>query len=75
MEKLINILEDIKPDVDYKNCKDLVDGHHLDSLSILALISEIEEEFDVTIPTIEIIPANFNSAQSIMALIERLEEE
>lgn len=75
MEKLISILEDIKPDVDYENCKDLVDGHHLDSLSILALISEIEEEFDVTIPTIEIVPANFNSVESIMALIERLEEE
>ncbi len=75
MEKLINILEEIKPDVDYKNCQDLVDGHHLDSLSILALISEIEEEFDITIPTIEIVPENFNSIERINALIERLEDE
>lgn len=75
MEELISILEGIKPDVDYKNCKDLVDGHHLDSLSILALVSEIEEEFDVTIPTIEIVPSNFNSVDSIYALIVRLEDE
>lgn len=75
MEKLLSILESIKPDVDYENCVDLVDGHHLDSLSILALISEIEDEFDVTIPTVEIIPSNFNSVESIYALITKLQDE
>lgn len=75
MEKLIEILEELNPDVDYKTCEDLVDGRHLDSLTILSLISEIEDEFDVEIPTVEIIPANFNSAKSIMALIEKLQEE
>lgn len=75
MEKLLEILESIKPDVDYENCVDLVDGHHLDSLSILALISEIEDEFDVTIPTVEIIPSNFNSVDSIYALISKLQDE
>lgn len=75
MEKLINILEELNPDVDYNTCEDLVDGRHLDSLTILSLISEIEDEFDVEIPTVEIIPANFNSAKSIMALIEKLKEE
>ena len=75
MEKLIEILEELNPDVDYENCEDLVDGRHLDSLTILSLISEIENEFDVEIPTVEIIPANFNSAKKIMALIEKLQEE
>ncbi len=75
MERLIEILEELNPDVDYKTCEDLVDGRHLDSLTILSLISEIEDEFDVEIPTVEIIPANFNSAKSIMALIEKLQEE
>lgn len=27
MERLIEILEEIQPGVDYANCKDLVDGH------------------------------------------------
>lgn len=36
MERLIEILEEIQPGVDYANCKDLVDGHHLESLSIIA---------------------------------------
>ena len=75
MEKLINILEDLHPGVDYNNCDNLVDARILDSLTILSLISEIEDEFDVVIPTTEIIPANFNSAKKIWELITRLEEE
>ncbi len=75
MDKLIEILEELQPDVDYNTCEDLVDGRHLDSLTILSLVSEIEDEFDVEIPTVEIIPANFNSAKSIMALINKLKEE
>lgn len=75
MEKLIEILEGIQPEVDYNNCEDLIDGRKLDSLSILSLIAEIEDEFDVEIPTVDIIPANFNSAKSIWALIERLQTE
>ena len=75
MEKLIEILEELNPEVDYNTCEDLVDGRHLDSLAILSLIGEIEDAFDVEIPTVEIIPANFNSAKSIMTLIEKLQEE
>ncbi len=75
MERLIEILEDIQPDVDYKNCTDLIDGHHLSSLSIISLIAELEDEYDITVPAVEIIPDNFNSAERIMKMIERLQEE
>lgn len=75
MERLIEILEELEPDVDYENTEDLIDGRHLDSLKILSLISEIEDEFDVEVPTVEIVPANFNSAKKIWELIERLKED
>lgn len=75
MEKLIQILEDLNPEVDYNTCTNLIDGHYLDSLAILSLVAEIEDEFDVVIPTVEIIPDNFNSAKSLWALIEKLKEE
>ena len=45
MEQLLEILEDIQPDVDYNTCEDLVDGHILDSLSIISLVAELEDEF------------------------------
>ena len=75
MERLLEILEDINPDIDYATCEDLIDGHHLDSLSIISLIAELEDEFDITIPAAEIIPVNFNSAKNMMAMIERLQED
>lgn len=75
MERLIEILEDIQPEVDYSTCTDLIDGHHLESLSILSLVAEMEEEFDITIPTVEIVPANFNSAQALWSMIQRLQED
>lgn len=75
MEKLLEILENIKPGVDYENTKTLIDDHYLDSLSILSLIAEIEDEFDVVVPTIEIIPENFNSVEAMMSLIIKLQEE
>lgn len=75
MDTLIEILEDIQPEADYETCENLIDGHYLDSLMILSLIAEIEDEFDVVIPTVEIIPANFNSAKALWDLIVRLQEE
>ena len=75
MEKLIEILENLQPEVDYETCENLVDGRYLDSLTILSLISEIEDEFDVEIQTVEIIPNNFNSAKKIWELIKKLREE
>ncbi len=75
MEKLIEILEELQPEVDYETTENLIDGRYLDSLTILALVSEIEDAFDVEIPTVEIIPDNFNSAKKIWALIEKLKEE
>ena len=75
MEQLIQILKEVNPDVDYETCTNLIDGHYLDSLAILSLIALIEEEYDIEIPTVEIIPSNFNSASAILKLIERIEEE
>ena len=74
MEQLLKILNDLHPEVDFANTSDLVDDGILDSLDIVTLITEIHEEFDVTIPAEEIIPENFNSVEDMMALIERLDE-
>lgn len=73
MERLLNILNELHPDIDFENCDDLIDGNIIDSFDIVTLISEINDEFDVTIPVEEIIPENFNSAKALYALIERLE--
>ena len=60
--------------MDFTTTSDLVDDGILDSLDIVTLVTEIDAEFDVTIPAEEIVPENFNSAEALMALIERLDE-
>lgn len=75
MQQLLEILEDIQPEVDYETCTTLIDDHLLDSLSILSLVAEIEDAFDLTVPAVEIIPENFNSAQAIWQMICRLAED
>ena len=74
MDELIQILKEIHPDVDYETNDRLIDSKILDSFDIITLISEINEVFDVAIPAEEIIPENFNSAESLWKLILRLEE-
>lgn len=75
MEKLIEMLTELHPDVDFATADDLIDDGVLDSLDIVSLVSQIDSEFGVTIPAEEIIPENFNSAEALFALITRLDEE
>ena len=74
MEALLRILTDLHSDVDFTKEEELIDNGILDSLDIVTLITEISDEFDVSIPAEEIIPENFNSAEAIMALITKLDE-
>ena len=75
MEELLEILRDLHPDVDFESEEHLVDDGILDSLDIVSLIAEISDNFDVNITAKDIVPENFNSAQALLALIQRLEDE
>lgn len=75
MEKLLKILSDLHPEIDFENNDSLIDDGILDSLDIVSLVTEIYATFDVTIPAEEIVPENFNSASALMALITKIDEE
>ena len=75
MEQLLEILEDIDPAVDYRTETDLVGDGILNSLSIMTLVVEIRDAFDVDITPQDILPENFRSAQAIYALIRRRQSE
>ena len=72
MDKLIEILEDIKPGVDYETCDTLIDDGLLDSFAILSIVSELQDEFDIAITPADIIPDNFNSAKALWDMVCRL---
>lgn len=72
MEEFLAMLEGMKPSVDFKNETALVDDGLLASLDIITIISEIADKYGVVIPSDEIIPDNFNSAEAMFELVEDL---
>ena len=74
MEELLEILRDIDDSVDYEKETALIDDPILDSFAIITLISEIEEAFDIEVEAAEMTPENFNSAEALWKMIERLQE-
>lgn len=73
MERLLEILDGIRPDVDFKNEKNLIDDGILDSFDVVSIISELNDEYSISIRVHELGPENFNSAEAIMKMIRRLQ--
>lgn len=75
MNQLLEILEEIDPDIDYAHETNLIDGKCLDSLSILTLITEICDTFDIEIGPKWMRNENFNSVQAMWRMIQAITEE
>jgi acyl carrier protein len=72
MDELLEILKEAKPEVDFSSEKSLIDNGVLDSFDVVQLVMKLNEEFDIEIGAEEITPENFNSADSMWAMIQRL---
>ena len=72
MEKLLEILQRVRPDVDFKNETLLIDDGILDSMDVVSIISELDDEFGVQVRINELIPDNFNSVEASWNLIQNL---
>lgn len=72
MEKLLEILEGIRPDVDFVQEKSLIDDGILDSFDVVSIISELNDAYDISIRITELKPENFNSVEAIMNMVNKL---
>lgn len=75
MERLLEILKGIRPDVDFANETALIDDGILDSFDVVSIISELDNEFNVQIRITELDPENFNSAEAIWKLVQEMQEK
>ncbi|MCD8197605.1 MAG: acyl carrier protein [Lachnospiraceae bacterium] len=75
MEELLELLAELKPEIDFGTEKELIDDGTLSSFDVITLIAELEERYAVEIPAEEIVPENFNSAEGIWKLLGKLKEE
>lgn len=75
MDELIKILRDLKPGIEFTKDTKLVEDKIFDSLSMISLISEISNEFDIEISPVDIVPENFATVETLYNMIERLADE
>jgi acyl carrier protein len=75
LEQLMEILEELRPDVDFENEKQLITDGILDSFDIVSLVGELNDAFDIEIQVGNLVPDNFNSTEGMIALIEKLLDE
>lgn len=71
MKKIIDLLNELRPEFDYNSSQNFVDDGMLDSFDIVSLVSMIDKEYGVAIKGREITPENFSSLSSIKALLKK----
>lgn len=71
-DKLLALLQEECPDVDFLASDELVSDGILDSLALTSIIAALTIEFGITIPYEDIIEENFNSIDAMAAMVERL---
>ena len=70
-EQIIEILTEICPGVDFEQETSLIDAGLIDSLDIVAVVTDLMDTFDVQLGVDDLTPENFNSVDAICQLIER----
>lgn len=71
MDKIYEMLEEIKPEFDFRSSSNYIEDGFLDSFDIVLLTSMLEETFDMKIDGLDIVPENFSSVESIMELVNK----
>lgn len=74
-QEILEILAELRPDVEFEKEKRLIDDGVLDSFDIVSLVGELNDAFDVSINVEDLLPENFNCVEAMVELIEQLQEE
>lgn len=72
MDQLITLLTELCPGVDFASETALVDDGIIESLDIVTIVTELMAAYDVEITVEDLVPENFNSAQAMWDMIQRL---
>ena len=75
MDELLEILNEVKPGVDFENDTDLIGHGVLDSITMVTLVMELNDAFDIEITPVDIVPENFKTVQTIYDMNQRLSDD
>lgn len=71
MEKIMEILKEIRPEFDFNTSEDFIEDGYLDSFDLVTLVSELDSTFGISIDGLDIIPENFVSAEAIANVVAK----
>ena len=71
MDKIYDILQELRPEFDYRASQDFIGDGLLDSLDVVSLISALEETYDILIDALDIRPENFSTVESIAEVVKK----
>lgn len=71
MKKIIEILEDLRSEYNFRESDNFIEDGFLDSFDIVALVSILEEKYNISIDGLDIVPENFETAEAIVKLIRK----
>ena len=69
--QILHMLKDIQPDFDFRDGVNFVASGYLDSFDVVTLVAELEGAFGIAISALDIVPENFASVKSILALVDK----
>ena len=72
MKELLELLEEVKPGVDFESSQNMIEEGLIDSFDMINIIANINEKFDIDFSVAEIIPENFETVKSLYETIERI---
>ena len=71
MDTNYSILQEIRPEFDFRTSNDFIEDGFLDSFDVVTLVAELENRFEILIDALDILPENFYSVEAIADIVEK----
>ena len=71
-DQILEILTDIRPDIDFEKETKLIDDKILESFDIITIVGELNDAFDIEIGPKELVAENFNSLNALTEMVDDL---
>lgn len=75
IEEIIDLIREINPLLNPEADEELIKSGKLTSVDVMSLVLALNGAFDIEITPLELKEENFRTPQTILAMVERLEEE
>ncbi len=70
-EKIISILNELRPEFDFSTSNNFIADGMLDSFDVINLVNELDTTFGISIDGMDVLPENFSSVENIIALLKK----